>query len=440
MEEKSNKIPDRVDQPSTVIRTRYRWMQKIMLFLVVFGPGLIVMEADNDAGAVSTYTQAGAQYGLHMLWVLLLLLPITYFSQEMVARLGIATGKGHATMIYRRFGKWWGRFSVFDLQLLNFLTLVTEFAGINLATSQMKLSPDITVPLVAVGTIIMVLTASYRRWESITVFLCLLDIAWIIYAIRLGFSFDKITPAAISFFPSGQGITSSYIFLVIAVVGTTIAPWQLFFQQSCVADKRLRFSDLGYARLDTMIGAIFTIIVAGCMMIVGYMAVHSAIGYVYKNPAQMATSLGAYFGTIVKSGLLLLICNASILGITAVSLSSAWAYAEVMNWPTGLELKPKQAIGFYLIYILGVLAAAGLVLIPKAPLQLIIMTVQVLAGIMLPSSMIFLQLLLNDRELLGNEFVNRPWNNWINWTIIIGLFALSIILAVQVVLPQLFSS
>src|ERR1700680_1020904 len=135
-----------------------KWVHSLLTFLVVFGPGLIVMEADNDAGAVSTYVQAGAQYGTHLLWILLLLLPVTYFIQEMVLRLGIATGKGHATMIYERFGPWWGRFSRIDLQLVNFLTLVTEFAAIALALSHMNIAPKVGVPIAAVGLMLMVLT------------------------------------------------------------------------------------------------------------------------------------------------------------------------------------------------------------------------------------------------------------------------------------------
>ncbi len=397
------------------------------------------MEADNDAGAVSTYTQAGAQYGTGLLWLLLILLPVCYFIQEMVARLGIATGQGHAAMIYKRFGKWWGRFSLIDLQLVNFLTLVTEFAAINLATSKMGLSPMVTVPVVAVGTLVMVLTASYRRWEAITLFLCLLDIAWIAYAIHLGPSLGTVLQKTVTFSAPLKGFTTDYVFLVIAIVGTTIAPWQLFFQQSCVADKRLRFADLGSARLDTFIGAVFTIVVAGCMMLVGDAATRTTAGYVYSDPAQMAESLGLHFGPIVKSGLLMLMCNAAVLGTTAISLSSAWAYGEVMGWPSSLELKPRQAPGFYAVYVLVVLAAAGLVLIPQAPLQLIIMGVQVLAGVMLPSAIIFLQLLLNDKELLGERFANKPWNNWVNWTIILVLFFLSLVLAVQVMLPRLFA-
>src|ERR1700752_4941788 len=159
-------------------KVRSPWVRNLLTFLMVFGPGLIVMEADNDAGAVSTYTQAGAQYGLHLLWLLLLLLPVCYFIQEMVARLGIATGKGHAAMIYERFGKWWGRFSLFDLLLVNFLTLVTEFAAISLATQQMGMNPVFSVPIAAVLLVVHVISGSYLRWERIVIVLCLMDLAW----------------------------------------------------------------------------------------------------------------------------------------------------------------------------------------------------------------------------------------------------------------------
>lgn len=415
---------------------RSKWLHSVLTFLVVFGPGLIVMEADNDAGAVSTYVQAGAQYGTRLLWLLLLLLPVTYFIQEMVVRLGIATGKGHATMIYQRFGRWWGLFSLLDLQLVNFLTLVTEFAAISLALSHMNVRPNVGVPLAAAALIVMVLTGSYRRWERVTVVLCLLDITWIFLAIKLRPSWGEIVHNTIMPVVPEGGITASLMFLVIAIVGTTIAPWQLFFQQSCVADKRLRFSDLKWARLDTFLGAVFTIVVAACMMIAGNAARMHGISFI--DPAQMANDLRLISGEAIRNGILLLMINAAVLGTTAISLSSAWAYGEARGWPHSLEMPVGKAPGFYLTYIACVGLAAAIVLIPGAPLQLIILGVQVLAGIMLPSAIIFLQLLLNDKQILGAEYVNKPWNNWVNWTIIIVLFILSLILAAQVVAPNLF--
>lgn len=409
----------------------------LLTFLMVFGPGLIVMEADNDAGAVSTYVQAGAQYGTHLLWVLLLLLPVTYFVQEMVVRLGIATGQGHAAMIYQRFGPWWGRFSLFDLLLVNFLTLVTEFAAIALALDKLGVNPNSGVPLAALGLMTLVATGSYRRWERVVVFLCLLDVAWVVIALYLKPPLGEVIHnSLVPSVPTG-GVSVGLVFLVIAIVGTTIAPWQLFFQQSCVADKRLRFSDLRWARLDTFAGAVFTITVAGCMQIAGAAARKHGISFV--DPAQMAIAIRGFAGSGVPLAILLLMLNAAVLGTTAVSLSSAWAYGEVRGWPHSLQLPLRDALGFYSVYFVGVVLAAAIVLIPRAPLQLMIVSVQVLAGVMLPSAIIFLQLLLNDNALLGEEFANKRWNNWINWIIIIVLFVLSLILAVQVLAPKSFS-
>ena len=427
--------PDHVGAPKAV-RVSNKWVAQALTFVMVFGPGLIVMEADNDAGAVSTYVQAGAQYGTHLLWLLVLLLPIAYFIQEMVVRLGIATGQGHAAMIYQRFGKWWGLFSLVDLQVVNFLTLVTEFGAIALALEQLNISAVAGVPVMAAALALLVLTGSSKRWERIVIFLCLLDLAWLVLAYHARSTAGGILRN--TFLPSMPpgGLTSSLVFLIVGIVGTTIAPLQLFFQQSCIADKRLRFRDLKWARLDTLIGATFTILVAACMMMTGNAALRHGLSF--TDPARMAVDLGQIFGPWFRIAILLLMVNAAALGTTAISLSSAWAYGEVRGWPHSLQRSIKDAPGFYGVYILCVGAAASLVLIPRAPLQLTIVSVQVLAGIMLPSAIIFLQLLLNDKELLGDRFANRPWNNVVNWTIIIVLFALSLVLAAQVVAPQLF--
>jgi Mn2+/Fe2+ NRAMP family transporter len=418
-----------------------RWKRQVLTYLMVMGPGLIVMVADNDAGAVSSYTLAGAQYGTRLLWILILLLPMTYFVQEMVARLGIATGQGHAAMIYKRFGRWWGVFSLADLQLVNFLTLVTEFAAISIALSSMGVSPYLAVPVAAAGLIVIVVTGSYLCWERMVIGLCCLDVVWFALAFACkpstaGVLHDSIVPGL------PCGLNSALVFLIIAIVGTTIAPWQLFFQQSCVADKRLRFADLKWARLDTFTGATFTILVACCMMMVGDLAFRHHIPFTNdSNAAQIANSLGPIAGRFVRNGVLVLMVNCAVLGTTAVSLSSAWAYGEVKGWPHSLRKKVTDAPGFYAVYVLCVAAAAGIVLVLNdRQLQAIILGVQVLAGVMLPSAVIFLQLLLNDRELLGDEFVNKPWNNVVNWAITVVLFGLSLILAAQVLVPKLFPS
>jgi Mn2+/Fe2+ NRAMP family transporter len=283
----------------------------------------------------------------------------------------------------------------------------------------------------------MVVTGSYLRWERIVIALCLIDLVWFALAYLVhpdwaAVAYTTIVPTM----PVG-GINSSLVFLVIAVVGTTIAPWQLFFQQSCVAEKRLRFADLKWARLDTLIGAIFTVLVAGAMMLVGNYGYQHKI--TFEDPAQLALALGPIAGHFVRNSVLLLMVNAAVLGTTAISLASAWAYGEVKGWEHSLHKKLWEAPGFYATYIVCVGAAAAFVLIPHVPLQLVIISVQVFAGLILPSAIIFLQLLLNDHELLGERWVNRPWNNVINWTIIVVLFALSLLLAAQVMLPNLFN-
>jgi Mn2+/Fe2+ NRAMP family transporter len=338
-------------------------------------------------------------------------------------------------MIYSRFGKWWGRFSLFDLLFVNFLTLVTEFAAISLALDKLGLTPQISVPLSAAALILLVITGSYLRWERIVIGLCLLDMTWFALAWRTHTALPEVAHhALLPNLPPGP-VTSDLVFLIIAIVGTTIAPWQLFFQQSCVAEKRLRFADLKWARLDTLLGATLTIAVAGAMVLVGAFALRHGISF--QDPAQLAEAVTPFGGRFMRDGILLMMVNASVLGATAISLASAWAYGEVMGWPHSLHKKFTEAPAFYLAYIFGVAAAAGVVLIPRLPLQLVIVSVQVLAGLMLPSAIIFLQLLLNDHELLGDAWVNRRWNNCINWSIIVLLFGLSLALALQVLAPNL---
>jgi Mn2+/Fe2+ NRAMP family transporter len=292
----------------------------------------------------------------------------------------------------------------------------------------------------AAALMTVVMTGSYRRWERIIATLCLFDTFWFVLAVMVGpkpgaVAFNALVPHA----PPG-GWSGNLIFLVIGIIGTTIAPWQLFFQQSCVADKRLRFADLFDARLDTFTAAVFTILVAGAMLICG--AALFARGGKWSDPAALALFLGPVFGPVVKYGILLFWLNSAVLGTTAVSLASAWAQGEVAGWRTSLNVSFRSAPGFYAVYVGAIGLAAGLVLLPGAPLNVIILGVQVLAGIMLPAAMVFLNLLLSDRELLSGphagQFLNRPWNSAVNWGITAVLFVMSGLLAAQVLLPGLF--
>src|ERR1700721_1732208 len=220
---------------------------RLLTLLAILGPGLIVMVGDNDAGGVATYTQAGQNYGYSLLWVLLLLIPVLIVNQEMVVRLGAVTGVGHARLINERFGRGWGWFSVGDLFLLNFLTIVTEFIGISLAADYIGISKYIVVPSAAVALIAIMATGSFRRWERAMfafIAVTLLQIPMLLLSHpRWGVAARDFVVPAIK-----GGLSSDAVLLIIAIVGTTVAPWQLFFQQSNIVDKRIPPRLIGYNR------------------------------------------------------------------------------------------------------------------------------------------------------------------------------------------------
>ena len=409
--------------------------RKLITFLAIMGPGLIVMVGDNDAGGVSTYAQAGQDYGYSLLWVLLLLIPVLIVNQEMVVRLGAVTGVGHARLINERFGRFWGWFSVGDLFLLNFLTIVTEFIGVSLALRYFGISPFISVPLTAVLLVGVTASGSFRRWER-AIFLFIAT-SLVLYPLALAshpywgqIGYHLVVPSI----PGGASSTA--VLLIIAIVGTTVAPWQLFFQQSNVIDKRITPRFIGYERADTTVGAVVVVVGAIAVMVVAVFAVRGTdlVGH-FTNALGVARALeqhAYWYGALFAIVLL----DASIIGASAVTLSTSYAFGDVFGLKHSLNRSFRDAKQFYLSYTVLVVVAAGIVLIPHAPLGLITTSVQALAGVLLPSASVFLLLLCNDPEVLG-PWVNPRWLN-ILATIIIGvLLTLSGTLVVSTVFPGL---
>src|SRR5580700_747112 len=240
---------------------------KFKTLLAVVGPGLIVMVGDNDAGAFSTYGQAGQVYGTKLLWTLLLLIPVLYVNQEMVLRLGAVTGVGHARLIIERFGKFWGAFEVIDLFLLNALTIVTEFIGITLAAGYLGVPKYIAVALAAVVIMAAASTGSFRRFERIAVTFCvgsllLIPLYLVSHPSGAQMAHGFTTPSL----PGGSGQMATVMLLVIGIVGTTVAPWQLFFQQSYVVDKRITPRFIRYEKVDLWIGIVIVVVGAAALM------------------------------------------------------------------------------------------------------------------------------------------------------------------------------
>ena len=247
---------------------------RLATLLAIIGPGLIVMVGDNDAGGVSTYAQAGQNYGYSLLWVLLLLIPVLIVNQEMVVRLGAVTGVGHARLINERFGRGWGWFSVGDLFLLNFLTIVTEFIGITLAADYIGISRYVVVPTAAIALIAIMATGSFRRWERamfVFIAITLLQIPMLLLSHP---DWGRAAKAFVVPHVAG-GITSGAVLLIIAIVGTTVAPWQLFFQQSNIVDKRITPRFIGYERADTVLGAVVVVFGATAIVMTGDWAARS---------------------------------------------------------------------------------------------------------------------------------------------------------------------
>jgi Mn2+/Fe2+ NRAMP family transporter len=397
--------------------------RKLITFLAIVGPGLIVMVGDNDAGGVSTYAQAGQNYGYTLLWTLILLIPVLIVNQEMVVRLGAVTGVGHARLINERFGRFWGWFSVGDLFILNFLTIVTEFIGVSLALQYFGVSQYISVPVTAVLLIAITASGSFRRWEQAM----FLFIAASLILVPLTFLSDPHWAAIGTHLvvPGVQGgVSSDAVLLIIAIVGTTVAPWQLFFQQSNVIDKRITPRFIGYERADTTLGAFVVVGGAAAVMIVAVYAVRgtSLVGH-FTNALGVAHALGGHhyvYGALFAIVLL----DASIIGASAVTLSTSYAFGDVFGIRHSLHRKFSEARPFYASYTAMVAVAAGIVLIPGAPLGLLTTAVQALAGILLPSASVFLLLLCNDREVLG-PWMNQRWLNIVATVIISVLLVLS---------------
>jgi Mn2+/Fe2+ NRAMP family transporter len=414
------------------------WRRRLITFLAIVGPGLIVMVGDNDAGGVSTYAQAGQDYGYSLLWVLLLLIPVLIVNQEMVVRLGTVTGVGHARLINERFGRFWGWFSVGDLFLLNFLTIVTEFIGVSLALDYFGVSEYISVPLAAVVLVAITASGSFARWERAMFFFIATSL--VLFPLAL-LSHPGYSAIAYHFFVPGVqgGFTSAAVLLIIAIVGTTVAPWQLFFQQSNVIDKRITPRFMGYERADTALGAFVVIVGAAAILIIAEFAVRGTplVGH-FTDALGVANALsrhGYWYGAVFSIVLL----DASIIGASAVTLSTSYAFGDVFGLKHSLHRSFRDAKQFYLSYAALVAVAAAIVLIPRAPLGLITTAVQALAGVLLPSASAFLLLLCNDREVLG-PWVNKPWQNVLAVVIIATLLVLSGILVVTTVFAHVSAS
>jgi len=422
------------DGPRISFRARWKTL------LAVLGPGLIVMVGDNDAGAFGTYTQAGQNYGTTLLWTLPLLIPVLYVNQEMVLRLGAVSGIGHARLILERFGKFWGAFSVIDLFLLNALTIVTEFIGISLALDYLGLPRNLGVLASALIVMLAVSTGNFRRFERFAVCLVFGSLLLVPIILMVHPPIGQVARDLLIPKMPHDGKLSEVMLLIIAIVGTTVAPWQLFFQQSYVVDKRITPRFIRYERLDLWIGIVFVMI--GAVAMVAFCAAAFAgrpEDGNFVDAGAVAAGLEKYAGKAPAIFFALALIDACIIGAAAVSLSTAYAIGDVLSLRHSLHRKPNQAKAFYGVYFGLILLAAVLVLTPGTPLGLLTNAVQTLAGVLLPSATVFLLLLCNDRAVLG-PWINSRWLNLFTGVVIAVLVMLSLILTSSVLFPDITES
>ena len=418
---------------------RRSWKRRMLTFAAIMGPGLIVMIGDNDAGGVQTYTQAGQRFGYSLLWVLLLLLPVLLIAQEMVARLGTVTGVGHARLIRERFGRAWAAFAVLDLFVLNFLTLLTEFIGIYFGLGYFGVPKLLSVSVAGVMLFAVAATGRFRWWERFMFAVILGSFVFVPAALLahphwgpIGFHF--VVPGV------AGGVSGSAILLIVALIGTTVAPWQLFFQQSNVLDKRISPRWLNYERLDTFTGGVITTVAAAGMIVFGAALYHTrAFGpsATYTDSGWFNHAIAITLGPVAGGIAAIMLVFASLVGAGAVSLSTSYAFGDSFNRHHSLHRTVRTAPLFYGAYGVQILLACLIVALgTNAFLGTATQYVQVLAGILLPSAVLFLVLLCNDTDVLG-PWVNGPVINFFAITIVSVLVVLSLDLTIATLFPQL---
>jgi len=398
----------------------------------VAGPGIIVMIADNDAGGITTYAVTGAQFQYDLIWFILLLGPVAFVVQDMCVRLGAVTKRGHAEAIFDAFGSFWGWFSLIDLTATDWLTIITEFIGMTAALSIFNIPKVLTVAVVIVVIMAMVLQGRYWTWEKIVLVFCLLNFIYIPAAFIVH---PSVSALLNGFIPHLPGFTPNLLFLLMANIGTTIAPWMIFFHQSAVVDKGLKEKHMHYSEVDTGLGALGTVVTATAIIIVtGALLYPNSNIQSAAEAASKLITISPYVGSALAIGLF----DAGLLGAIAISLASSWALGEVFGWAHSLNTNVRQAPWFAILRAM-ILATAGTVVLLLSGSILVVITlfVQVIAVTLLPSAMVFLILLLNSEELVG-KYKNKLWQNIAATSIVSLILVLSLLYGVSILFPHLF--
>lgn len=406
-------------EKSTGKRTRSLWA-RLSLFLAVAGPGIITANVDNDAGGLTTYSQAGAHFGLEILWALVPTTFLLIMIQEMVNRMGVATGQGLSDMIRERFGV---KFTFYLMILVlgtNFGNVMAEFAGIASAGELFGLSRFITVPFCAVLVWLLVLKGNYKSVEKVFLVACVFYIA---YPVTFSLLKPDLVVVGEALFRPRLEFSTPYLAMVIGIVGTTIAPWMQFYQQASVAEKNLSIQDYGYSRLDTIVGCIVVNVVAICIIVVCALTLHQA-GVRIESAADAAKSLIPLAGRGSAYLFAFGLWNASLFAASILPLSTSYTICEALGWESGVDKDFQTAPQFYALYTAIIVLGAVTILLPGLSLVGVMFWSQVINGLLLPVILAVILLLVNDEIIMG-EYVNSRFYNVACWVAAVILAMIS---------------
>ena len=408
------------------------WRIRILLFLAVLGPGFITANVDNDAGGIYTYSQAGAAYGYTLLWTMIPITLALIVVQEMCARMGAVTGKGLSDLIREEFGLRMTFVVLVLLVIVNFTNVITEFAGIAGSLSLFGWSKYITVPICAVLVWALVVKGDYKKVEKVFLVASLFYIAYIVAGVLSQPNWHQALVETVKLPPRSVWSDKPYVYMTVAVIGTTITPWMQFYLQSSIVEKGVTVRQYKASRLDVIVGSIFTDVVAWFIVVAC-----AATLYVHgvRNISDAAVAAQAMIPLAGKYAFLLFaagLFNASLFAASILPLSTAYTVCEGMGFESGLDKSFKEAPFFYWFYTLLIALGAAVVLIPNFPMVQIAVLSQVLNGVLLPVVLIFMLKLINKHDLMGKH-INSLWLNVIGWSTALIVIALSTVMMWQTI-------
>jgi Mn2+/Fe2+ NRAMP family transporter len=407
-----------------------RYRARFLLLLAVVGPGIITANVDNDAGGIATYSVAGAHYGYTLLWMMPLVALALVIIQEMSARLGVVTGKGLADLIREGLGVKWTTIILGMLLFVNLANTVSEFAGVAASMEIFGVSKYISVPLAAVGVWFLIVKGNYKTTERIFLVASAIYLAYVISGFMAKPDWSVVLQASVT--PSFH-LDAGYVTIFVTIIGTTIAPWMQFYQQSSIVDKGIKVEDYNYEKVDVLVGSFFAVIVAAFIMI-------ACAATLFKTGARIdgakdaALALGPLAGENATILFALGLLNASLFSAAILPLSTAYTVCEAFGWESSISHDLKEAPMFFGIYTALIVLGAAIILLPVKSLIDAMMLSQTFNGVLLPVILITMLTLINDKHIMG-KYVNGRIFNFLAWLTVIILIILAAILVITTFLP-----